>query len=207
MYPTAPDLSGCSEAYILPLSDPSVDPTGHDPRSQYAESFWLPVLGPSTLWLLRHLAQRFDLEPDGFVLDLGDTASALGIRSNGGRNNAFQRSMGRMVGFNMGRVVDERTLEVRRLLPWLHSGQVRRLSESRQRLHGRVRADREAHREEDGRRALQVADTLLQLGDSPDLVEQQLVSWGLEPRTAHLAVTAAWADKARRDGARSDAAA
>ena len=199
MYPTAPDLSGCSEAYILPWRDPSVDPTGHDPRSHYAESFWLPVLGPSTLWLLRHLAYRFDLEPDGFTLDLQESSAALGIRSNGGRNNAFHRSIGRLVGFNMGRVVGEQTLEVRRLMPWLHGGQIRRLPERRQHLHHAQQAEREQNRLEDHRRAAHVAQTLLQLGDSPDLVEQQLVAWGVEPRTAHTAVNEAWAAKARAD--------
>lgn len=199
MYPTAPDLTGRTDAYILPWADPSVDGVGHDPRSQYAETFWLPILGPSTLWLLRHVAMRFDVEPEGFTLDLDEASSALGIRSKGGRNNAFQRSIGRSIGFSMGRVVDDATLEVRRVMPWLHGGQVRRLSTRRQRLHQQARDHREEQRREDGRRAASVASTLLQLGDSPDLVEQQLVSWGVEPRTARTAVNAAWADKARRD--------
>ncbi len=201
MHPTAPDFTGRTEAFILPLSDPSVDPIGHDPRSQYAESFWLPILGPSTLWLLRHLAGRFDLEPDGFVLDLLDTASALGIRSNGGRNNAFQRSIGRVVGFNMGRVVDDSTLEVRRVLPWLHGGQIGRLSPSAQQRHRLAVAGRAGQRAEDARRAQEVAQTLLNLGDSPDLVEQQLAAWGVEPQVANHAVNVAWAAKARREGA------
>ena len=80
MYPTAPDLTGRLEAYILPLADPEVDGSGFDARSHYAETFWLPILGPSTLWLLRNIAQRFDSEPDGFTLDLENASSALGIR-------------------------------------------------------------------------------------------------------------------------------
>lgn len=199
MHQSAPDLSGRTEAFILPLADPAVDHDGHDPRSQYAETFWLPILGPSTLWLLRHIATRFDVEPEGFTLELDEASSALGIRSNGGRNNAFQRSIGRMIGFNMGRVVDAVTIEVRRVMPWLHGGQVRRLSPARQRLHQQTFERRSERRQEDGRRAAGVASTLLQLGDSPDLVEQQLLSWGVEPRTAHAAVNAAWADKARRE--------
>ena len=199
MHPIAPDLSGRTDAYILPLADPEVDADGHDPRSRYAETFWLPILGPSTLWLLRHIAGRFDTEPTGFTLELDEASSALGIRSNGGRNNAFQRSIGRMIGFNMGRVVDDVTIEVRRVMPWLHGGQVRRLSSRRQRLHHQTFDQREERRREDGRRAAGVASTLLQLGDSPDLVEQQLLTWGVEPRTAHTAVNAAWADKARRE--------
>ena len=36
--------------------DPVVDELGHDPRSTYVERFWLPVLGPSTVWFLRRVA-------------------------------------------------------------------------------------------------------------------------------------------------------
>jgi hypothetical protein len=36
---------------IKPWNDPIVDTLGHDPRSRYVESFWLPTLGPSTLQL------------------------------------------------------------------------------------------------------------------------------------------------------------
>jgi hypothetical protein len=34
---------------ILPWPDPLLDTIGHDPRSLYAETFWLPVLGPTTV--------------------------------------------------------------------------------------------------------------------------------------------------------------
>lgn len=118
-------------------------------------------------------------------------------------NNAFQRSLHRLVGFNMGRTVDDQTLAVRRVMPALHTGQVRRLPNRLQRLHQEAIARREADREEDTHRATKVAFTLLQLGDSPDLVEQQLVSWGVEPATSHDAVNQAWAAKARSDRAAS----
>jgi len=199
MYPTAPDLAGRAEAFILPWCDPSVDATGYDPRSHYAETFWLPILGPSTLWLMRGLAQRFDTEPEGFTLDLCETSASLGIRSNGGKNNAFHRSIGRLVSFGMGRTIADYTIEVRRVMPILHAGQVRRLSPRLQRRHGDELALREVNRQEDGRRAMEVASTLLRLGDSPDLVEQQLVSWGVEPRTANDSVNHAWAAKARAE--------
>ncbi len=34
---------------IVPWRDPVVDTIGHDPRSAYAESFWLPTIGPTTI--------------------------------------------------------------------------------------------------------------------------------------------------------------
>lgn len=199
MHPTAPDLTGYAEAHILPLADHELDDAGFDPRSHYAETFWLPILGPSTLWLLRHIAFRFDVEPNGFVLDLEDTSTSLGIRSNGGRNGAFHRSLNRMVGFNMGSTIDDHTIAVRRVMPPLRSGQVRRLPDRLQAAHRDALESRSARRGEDLLRSTKVATTLLRLGDSPDLVEQQLVSWGIDPRTSHEAVNHAWAAKARDD--------
>ncbi len=53
---------------IKPWPDPVIDTLGHDPRSRYVETFWLPTLGPTALLLLRHLADRFDRDPDGVEL-------------------------------------------------------------------------------------------------------------------------------------------
>jgi len=197
VYPTAPDLVGQDTVNLLPWEDPNVEQTGFDARSDYAETFWLPVLGPSTLWLLRNITQRFDAEPDGLILDITETANALGIGSRSGRNSAFHRSINRMVNFSMARAVDGSTLAVRRVLPPLHSGQVRRLTPGGRRLHARLMADRAASSEEDLIRASNVAATLLGLGDSPDLVQQQLVVWGVQPAVAKSAVDFAWAEKAR----------
>lgn len=40
---------------VVAWSDPSFELAGHDPRSQYVERFWLPILGPSTVWMLATL--------------------------------------------------------------------------------------------------------------------------------------------------------
>ena len=50
---------------VMPWPDPVLDAIGHDPRSWYVETFWLPTLGPTALLLLRHLADRFEHEPQG----------------------------------------------------------------------------------------------------------------------------------------------
>ena len=50
---------------VTPWPDPVLDVIGHDPRSWYAETFWLPTLGPTALLLLRHLADRFEIDPAG----------------------------------------------------------------------------------------------------------------------------------------------
>lgn len=199
MYPSAPDLVGLEAVNILPWLDAAMDDVGFDARSEYAEAFWLPILGPSTLLLLRNIAQRFEAEPDGLTLHIAATADALGIGSRAGRNSAFHRSINRIVTFGMARTIDDNTIAVRRMLPQLHSGQVRRLSASRRRKHDRFINERTTPNEEDVIRSTKVAGTLLRLGDSPDLVEQQLVAWGVQPQLAKTAVDRAWANKARED--------
>ena len=64
------------QVYITTWDDPLVDRLGHDPRSAYVEQFWLGVLGPSAIWLLRHCRNELDRSPTGFVLDLTETAGA-----------------------------------------------------------------------------------------------------------------------------------
>ena len=64
---------------VMPWPDPVLDAIGHDPRSWYVETFWLPTLGPTALLLLRHLADRFEPNPKGVDLPVADTAAALGL--------------------------------------------------------------------------------------------------------------------------------
>lgn len=184
--------------------DQTTEDAGFDPRSQYAEAFWLPILGPSTMWFLRNLAQRFDDEPHGFELNVEETSQALGIGTRGGTSSAFHRTVNRMLNFGMAQAIDESTIAVRRVMPRLHRGQVRRLSPSGRRLHEQLTAETDDRQAEDRSRATQVAGTLLELGDSPDLVEQQLVIWGVQPALARDAVNHAWAAKARADAARAE---
>src|SRR4029079_11787921 len=73
-----PDLSTDSLT-IRPWPDDVIDALGHDPRSAYVERFWLGVLGPSAIWLLRRLASGLDAEPAGFALPLADTAQSIGL--------------------------------------------------------------------------------------------------------------------------------
>src|ERR1700760_1340187 len=49
---TLPPLDGDS-VYIRPWADEVIDQVGFDPRTPYVERFWLGILGPSTVWLLR----------------------------------------------------------------------------------------------------------------------------------------------------------
>ncbi|MBT3746049.1 MAG: hypothetical protein HOG28_03270, partial [Actinobacteria bacterium] len=89
--------------YFEVWEDPLIDRLGYDPRSAYAETYWLGILGPSASWLLRHLAAGFDHHPGGFDLELPDTAMSIGLRLNGGRHAPFMRTLGRLCQFRMAR--------------------------------------------------------------------------------------------------------
>lgn len=64
---------------ILPWRDSITDISGYDPRSAYVEMFWLPILGPSCIWLMRRLAIWLDKYPDGFEISAVSLARELGI--------------------------------------------------------------------------------------------------------------------------------
>ena len=115
---------------VVPWVDPVVDTLGFDARSDYVELFWLGVIGPSTTWLMRRLAAGLDRSPEGFTLDLGETAQALGISGQGGtlggRNAPFARTLVRACQFGLAQPNGTR-LAVRRRLPPLNARQLERL--------------------------------------------------------------------------------
>jgi len=174
---------------VLPWHDPLVDPTGHDPRSPYVEHFWLGILGPSATWLLRRIAAGFDHWPDGFELDLTETAAALGLASTGGRHSPFQRTLQRMIQFGMAQPASY-GLAVRRRLPALSGRQLARLPEPMRESHQAwMAADgRDVRAERDRERAFALARTLLELGDGPQDACRQLDTLGVPGRVSTEAV-------------------
>jgi hypothetical protein len=112
---------------VTPWPDPVLDVIGHDPRSWYAETFWLPTLGPTSLLLLRHLADRFEIDPSGVDLPVADTAAALGLGARDGQNSPLLRSLGRLHQFELACPESDAAIAVRRSLPPVHRRHVRRL--------------------------------------------------------------------------------
>jgi hypothetical protein len=109
---------------VVPWRDQFIEQIGHDPRGDYVERFWLAVLGPSTTWLVRSISWGFAAAPDGFALDLPETARALGISERMGRNSPFVRSVTRACQFDLASIEgvhpSGRTiLRARTMLPWL----------------------------------------------------------------------------------------
>jgi len=119
---------------VTPWIDPIVDERGHDPRSTYAERFWLPTLGPTATLLLRRVVDGFDDHPHGFRLDLSVTAHSLGLGRAVGQQNAFAKAFRRCVLFGLAHQCRD-GFAVRRLLPPIARRHLERLPEELRRAH------------------------------------------------------------------------
>ena len=180
-------------ARVIGLYRSTIDALGHDPRSAYVERFWLGILGPSTTWLLRYLANRLDASPEGFDLDLAATAQALGLGSKGGRHSPFMRALSRCCQFDVAEARPDGTLAVRRKLPPLTRRQILRLSPELAAAHQawqEAQLQMPAH-EQQRRRARRLALSLIELGEDAEAAEQQLTRWKFHPALCREAT--AWA--------------
>lgn len=170
---------------------------GHDPRSAYVETFWLPIIGPSTTFLLRHLADELDGAPQGFEIDAAQLSTDIGLGTRLHRRSPFVRTLDRAAKFGLAQF-DGVVLAVRPRIGALHPRQVQRLTPKLQRLHDswtvRAPSDGEERRTE-MIRATQLARTLLELGETPDQVERQLHQWQTHPSIAWHAVHWAQSDE------------
>lgn len=183
---------------VVAWPDPVIDELGHDPRSTYAETFWLPIIGPSTYLLLRRLVAGLDEHPDGFDLCLLDGANALGLGTRGGRNAPFARTLTRSIQFKLCRYDERGTLAVRRHLAPLARHQVNRLGPALRDQHGawqQTDATRPSP-DDQRRRARRLALSLAELGEPDEAIEQQLHRWKLHPALAHEALR--WARDRQR---------
>ncbi len=178
---------------VIPWRDQLVDALGVDPRSLYVEQFWLPVIGPTCTWLLRHLAARLEREEAGLRIDLDDAARALGLAVRQGRHSPFGRAMSRCIVFDLARWQGPQTLAVRRKLPPLSRRYLLRLPSRLQDAHERWTAaqPRPGSLEHHRLRARRLALAVVALGEPFDSAETQLVRWGVHPSLTHDAV--AWA--------------
>ena len=191
---------------IVGWPDPVIDRLGYDPRSLYVETFWLGILGPTCTWLMRRLAAGLDDRPDGFDLDVDDTARALGLGSRSGRQSPFRRALARCVTFQVARRQGPMTLAVRRRLPPLPRRHLLRLPTSLQESHATwmVPVKSSPVLEEARRNARRLALGLLASGKERPEVELQLVRWQVHPAIAHEATQWAWAFRAHEANGADD---
>jgi len=185
---------------IKPWLDPVVDVLGHDPRSRYVETFWLPTLGPTAVLLLRHLADRFDRTPEGLELTVADTSHALGVGQRDGASSPIVRTLRRLVQFDLA-CEDPMSdlIAVRRTIPPVAARHLRRLPAEVQAQHAEWAEPQgdDAPLAAARRRSRRVAFTLLEQGDDADHVERVLHSMGFHPALCHE--SAHWAHQRHRE--------
>lgn len=115
--------------------DPELAIKGHELRSAYVERFWLGVLGPSVVFLLRRMARGLEEHPTGFRIDVADTARAIGLGGGTNRQSPIMRTIDRACMFGAMRRPAPDQLEVRTHLPRLTKRQLARLPEAVRRSH------------------------------------------------------------------------
>lgn len=188
MSTTTVQLDLTNDLIVLPWHDEVTDRVGFDPRSAYVEQFWLGILGPSTVWLLRRVAQGFDNFPNGFEMPIRETAGALGLAS-GGKHSPFARTVIRCMQFNMARE-EPFGIGVRRRLPPLTERQIGRMPASLREAHRSwlCAEDGESRRAQQVYRARLVAASLHQAGDDMGDIERQLVTLGIPSVVASFVV-------------------
>ncbi|MGI8662386.1 MAG: hypothetical protein ACR2LQ_04135 [Acidimicrobiales bacterium] len=173
---------------VRPWPDEVIDRLGHDPRSAYVERFWLPLLGPSSIVLLRRLASELEDHPAEVSLPMEGTARSLGLGIKGGRGSTFLKTLERCRQFQLVHVEDDgATLLARRKLPPLNRGQQSRLPDEVRNQHELwLRAELVAHNagEQERRRARLLALSLFELGERTEDVERRLLGWHFTPSVA-----------------------
>ncbi|HEY4332632.1 MAG TPA: hypothetical protein VGM78_08685 [Ilumatobacteraceae bacterium] len=170
---------------VTPWNDPVVEAVGFDARSAYVELFWLGILGPTATWMLRRLVSGLDAYPDGYELDLSETANALGLSLTAGTHSPFGRALNRNVMFGMAHEVPG-GIAVRRQIPPLSLRHLRKLPPHLQAAHGDWVGARPNDEQTLGR-AIELANVMVRVGDEPHQVERQLLSVGVAPREAKAA--------------------
>ncbi len=113
-------------------ADPVLEAAGMPVTSRYVEVFWLPVLGPSAIWMLRHCSYH---TADGdYTVDTDTLAVRLGIGRGCGNHSPVIRTLRRLVDFGCGHHAGTRWA-VATHLPQLPGRHLRRLPEPVQLAH------------------------------------------------------------------------
>lgn len=99
---------------------------GFDARSAYVETYWLAVLGPSSILTLRRLTDWLDEQPTGLQVNQQDLAASLGLGAGLGRHAPLVRTLDRLVKFGAACVAWD-AYAVRRTMPPLAERHIRRL--------------------------------------------------------------------------------
>lgn len=72
-------------------------------QHRYVELLWLPLIGPSSTWMLRRLGSWALAFPEGTPVVLPELSEALGLGWSSGAGSSIQRTMRRLIRFDLAR--------------------------------------------------------------------------------------------------------
>ena len=72
--------------------------------SSFVEEFWLPIIGPSSLAVLRWLDRRADQFQRATPVDLAELAHAIGLGTSTTKHSPIVRTLDRLERFNAARL-------------------------------------------------------------------------------------------------------
>ncbi len=168
-----------SEITLEKWSDPLLEQLGYPVDSEYVEYFWLPILGPSSIWLLRrtsnllrHTGQR------SVVVASDEFGRSLGLGSVSGGRSLLAKTITRCIHFDVARPGGSTSLEVRSHLGPLTQRQLDRLPTSlqathRTQCHSKIEQALLSQR----KRARQMGLSLFNLGEDLSNIATRLRSW------------------------------
>lgn len=162
---------------VVPWLDPIVDEVGFDVFSRYAEMFWLPIMGPSALWIMRRIVMGFDEFPGGYEMDTEEIALAVGLSFTQGANCPFSRALRRCQWFGAAQCVHG-GLAVRIKLPPVSRRQIQRFPASLKQSLAAWPVESTDHQQLVERAKL-IANALITTGDDTDLLESRLTRIGI----------------------------
>ena len=189
---------------ITSWRDVNIESLGYDPRSSYVEKFWLPFLGPSTIFLARRITEILENEPYGTAIDLQELSIMLGLGPNITKHSSIQKTLNRLLVFELARIMPSKAVSVRLKLPPLPQRFISRLPQSLQEFHGKELQDGPENALAAIRtRARSLALALTKLGHDRMAIEKQLISWRFHPsvcyETLNWIETVSMPDKASSD--------
>lgn len=162
---------------VVPWLDPIVDEVGFDVFSRYTEMFWLPIMGPSALWIQRRIVMGFAEFPGGYEMDTEEIALAVGLSFTQGANCPFSRALRRCQWFGAAQSVHG-GLAVRIKLPPVSRRQIQRFPVSLKQSLASWPVESTDHQQLVERAKL-VANALITTGDDTDLLESRLTRIGI----------------------------
>lgn len=171
--------------------DALIDRLGYDAESDYVEYFWLPILGPSSIWLFRRVSQMLKAAPSGVQVKTLPFGRSLGLGGNSGGRSLIAKTLSRCVYFELARPTGPNSFSFKEKLAPLSARQLERLPADLKELHRQGASLFFGQREGEMLQARRMALSLAYLGEDHEFIRGQLIDWrfsesAIEEATAWL---------------------